>query len=368
MSSVNQPHAVLPGDVLLYRGNGWTSWAIRAFDGTEVSHAGLCVNGEIAEAQIKAGLIKRPIATSIAGCDWVEVRRLKTAVDTMSPVIKVAEAYLNDRNRYAYEQIILLAGICMTRKLDLQNPLLRKIVRRAMQEATEWLRYLHGQGKEPMICSEFVYRTYDEAWPDPDDLYSLEILSQKVAQPGRRHSRFRRRRKLLSGEFPAETPNVHPESLLAQLQATGETLEDLPAATRKMAAALPEPAEELDWLIQQYQAEMEGAKTAGPRAVGASPEVSADELLRSTRRLTAEWADATVRKEEAENKRYGVAPAASEWKPITLAEILADFVTPGDLLKSPSLNAVCRLGQERIAVDGPHEFAGEGRQTRDRTP
>lgn len=338
-----QPSNVLPGDVLLYRSSGPVAWAIRTFDGTEVSHAGLCLNGDIAEALIKRGLVRRPITDSIAGCDWVEVRRLRAAVDTMSPVLRVAEAYLKDHNRYAYEQIILLAGICMTRKLDLKSPLLRRIVRGAMQQATKWLEYLHGQGKEPMICSEFVYRTYDEASSEPDDPYSLKILSQMADEPRHGFSRFRRRRRLYSGEAPPAVPNVHPESLLAQLQASGETPDRLPTATTKMAAAPPEPAEELESLIQQYRGETEGTKAAAPAIVAAGPDVSTDELLDSSRRLMTDWANAIARKEETETKRYGVAAATPEMTPQTLAEILADFVTPGDLLKSPSLAAVGRL-------------------------
>lgn len=85
------------------------------FDGSEVSHAALCFNDQIAEALIKEGLIQRSIWASIADCDWVEVRRLRATVDTMSPVLGVARAYLEDRNRYAYEQIVLLDGMNLFR-------------------------------------------------------------------------------------------------------------------------------------------------------------------------------------------------------------------------------------------------------------
>ncbi len=338
-----QPSEVLPGFVLLYRSSTWVSWAIRTLDGTEVSHAGLCLNGEIAEALIKGGLTKRPIGNSIAGCDWVEARRLRAAVGTMSPVLSVAEAYLAEGNRYAYEQTILLAGICMTRKVDLQNRLLRRIVQKAMEQASEWLEYFHGQGKEPMICSEFVYRTFDEALPEPDDRYSLEILSQKDDEPRRWFSRFRGRHRLFPGESPPEAPNVHPESLLAQLETGGETPEGLRTTTRKAVTAPPEPDEELDSLIQQYRSETEGTRAAVPTAVAVGPEVSTDELLDSTRQLMAGWASTTARKEETETRRYGAPAATPESTRQTLAEVLADFVTPGDLLKSPSLSAVGRL-------------------------
>ena len=84
--------------------------------------------------------------------------------------------YLDQGNRYAYGQILLLAMVCSTRKLDLSNPLLRRIVYSAINNAAAFVRRMQSGGKQPMICSEFVYRAYDEAiLPDKDDIYTIEI-------------------------------------------------------------------------------------------------------------------------------------------------------------------------------------------------
>ena len=103
---------------------------------------------------------------------------------------------------------------------------------------------------------------------------------------------------------------------------------------------MPTPVEDLDPLIEQYLAETEGIKLAGPPAVAAGRTVSTDELLDSARQFAAELADAAARKAKTKDRLLGVPKDQAEAKPQTLADIVADFVTPGDLLKSPSLKEV----------------------------
>lgn len=329
------------GDILLYRSNTWIARAIRLLDGTEVSHAGLYLgDGVVAEALAAgehAGLDTQPVVDSVEGSNWVAVRRMKPTPGPMTPVLNVARMYLDQGNRYAYGQILLLAGICLTRKLDCGNGLLRRIARTAFDMSTSLLEKFRREGKEPMICSEFVFRTYDEAVPEPDDPYSLEIPSQAADEPRRRFSRFRHRRGLFDGETQPESPSLHPDSLLARLQTADETPAMLLATANKMTEGMPEPEEDLDSLVEQYLAEVEGTKAAGPPEVAAGPEVSMDDLFNSARRLTAGLAEAAARKAETEKKLHGIAEGLTEAAPQTFADIAADFVTPGDLLKSPSL-------------------------------
>ena len=209
-----------------------------------------------------------------------------------------------------------------------------------MRKAVGWLDDLHGEGKEPMICSEFVFRTYDEALPEPDDPYSLEILSQTAGEPRRWFSRFRRRRRLFGGEPRPEAPSLHPDSLLAKSLAPGDTPVELPAMASKVAGSVLDPEEDLDALIEQYIAEVEGVATTGLPEVAAGPEVSMDDLFASARWLTAGLVEATVRKAGIEDELYGVPEGLAEAAPRTFDDVVADFVTPGDLLKSPSLEMV----------------------------
>ena len=81
-------------------------------------------------------------------------------------------------------------------------------------------------------------------------------------------------------------------------------------------------------------------KVAGRTAGAAGPAESMHDLLNSARRYTARLAEAAVRKAETREKLYGIDIGSAVAAPRTFADIVADFVTPGDLLKSPSLKEV----------------------------
>lgn len=331
---------LLPGDILLYRSQTWIAKAIRLLDGTKVSHAGLWMEDGVAESLFREGLTKQSLDKSIAGCDRVMVMRMEPSPGPMSLVLDIAKKYLADGNRYAYEQIILLAGICLTRKLDLQNPRLCWLVRLVMEKAVDWIEDFHSEGKEPMICSEFVFRAYDEAILDPNDPYSLEILSQKASIPYRHFSLCRLQGEFFFGDQWAESPSVSPDSLLAKLQAKGQTVETLasPSVYRSvMSGALQE---DIDFLIQQYIEDIENSKAGRPLSKISVPEVSVDVLLDSAQHLVSVLADSVSRKSEIVSKNYASLFPVTEAPSSSLLEIFADFVTPGDLLKSPSLTKV----------------------------
>ena len=89
---------LVAGDILLYRVTdsirSLHSALIRKLDGTEVSHAGLFMGGCVAEALAvgeHAGLGTQPLTESIAGCDWVAVRRLRNVPGDMQPVLDTAQ-------------------------------------------------------------------------------------------------------------------------------------------------------------------------------------------------------------------------------------------------------------------------------------
>ncbi|MHB8973768.1 MAG: C40 family peptidase [Pirellulaceae bacterium] len=340
----------MAGDILLYRVTDSLrsshSALIRKLDGTEVSHAGLFVDGCVAEALATgehAGLGTQPLADSIVGCDWVAVCRMQNVPGDMQPVLGTARIYLDQGNRYAYGQILLLAMICLTRKLELSNPLLRRIVYSVINNAAAFVRRMQSGGKQPMICSEFVYRSYDETiLTDEDDIYTIEIeplwpTKTRRQPPGRRR---RAEKAVATGHI------INPDSLVGQLQAeAGDLRMGIGMTKARPAPALPETSdEELNDMIDIYMGEDSGMLSITAAVVAAGPELT----MRDLRDAVGAFADSLHDAADAGQKlgtgakgapgtRVGATPAD------TLLEICADFVTPGDLLRSESLVTVGEL-------------------------
>lgn len=334
--------SLVAGDVLLYRANSPISWMIRKLDGTPVSHAALYMGRDrVAEALMKPGLIERSIGESVAGCDWVDVRRLCEDQTPMDPVLGIANEYLAQGNRYAYEQILLLAGICLTRKFDTDNPLLRRIVHRAMRHAADILDRLHAENKEPMICSEFVFLCYDRAKPGMDDPYSIEIRSRLDGGSRRRFSTFRRRWALRTGKTTPTTAGPHPMSLLGMLEGRGQRTRGVEAVDLPAEASIDASVKILNELIDEYRRMGDEGWPAKGEAVCDTPGISTDELLDEASRLANRLRDAVLRRGDVDSRRFG------DKRELAIEEaagsVLSDFVTPGDLFTSRSLVSVGRI-------------------------
>jgi len=308
---------LLPAEVLLYRGTGWLSKAIRFFDGTDVSHSSLFLAGttpSVAEA-VSQGLIERPLATSVADSEWVLARRLKTRPADVAPVLARARSYVSQGNRYGYEQILLLAFLCLIRKPKI-TPVFKLLLTSVLEKASSLLLKLTAKGKQPMICSEFVFRSYDEALPDALDLFSLsirrEVTPEGIRQPAAR----------------VKVDRVHPESVLAAVM---EQHRPRRRAVSEEAAVPVNPTP----LIQRYLREV---KEPGTEAV--APVAVADaEVTAAVTRFAAAWQKA---KEAGAGQ---VSPeSADPGRALThLYRTAADFVTPGDLLKTESLMTLGKL-------------------------
>jgi hypothetical protein len=152
-----------PCDVLLYHGDSPVSRIIQWFDGTVYSHASIYDGSMIVEA-IVGGVIKRDVAVSVSDSLYVDVWRLRkhghfigTPELPAGPVIDVVDRYAEEGDRYAYEELLLLAMLCTARRLPL--PFLRW----ALDGAASFLEELVDGEMEPMICSELVFRCFSEA-------------------------------------------------------------------------------------------------------------------------------------------------------------------------------------------------------------
>lgn len=319
MSKTVPPGALRPADVLLYEGTGWLARLIRFFDGTDFNHAGLCIgDGSVAEAQAP-GVIRQGVEPSVAGRVKVLVRRLKRDV-SLDPVVVRGLQVVDEGHRYAFEQLLLLAFLGLTRKLK-ATPILKTLLRKVLDRAASVATGIVAAGKEPMICSEFVYRCYDEALPEAADVYSLEVnpfprgvppLARRAAVSVRGRGR-----------------GVHPDSLLAWRLAAGP-VPPSPRGLRRAAPPAPPSDEELAELAERYLAEARGeaVRARAPRVADADLAASIDNFALSL---------------QPKRRARLPEPLARE---VAVRELLAtvpDFVTPGDLLQTESLFSVGEL-------------------------
>ncbi len=176
-----------PGDAFLYQSKGFLPDMIRLLDGEPYSHASIflgAVQGTPSVAEmLGSGTNVRSVVDSLAGHNFVDAFRYindagqplgSIGVDP-APLITKMDYFTDPANaqRYGYEQILLLAMLCSTRKVD---GVTGEIVRRVLDDAAEIVADLVHAGKQPMICSELVYRCYTEAGPP----YDLRIVGSDI--------------------------------------------------------------------------------------------------------------------------------------------------------------------------------------------
>lgn len=366
MSDVIEMDLLQPGDVLLCQSDSIIGRLTRLFDGSTYSHAALYVgDGKLGEAT-GHGVETLDLAEKAKIYTKVDASRLIDSPGDMTPVIKAAEVYLDKGERYGYEQIVMLAFLSLTRKVKI-NATLRMIVRRVLDGAASLLLKFTHQKREPMICSELVYRAYEEAVPGPDNPFSL-IIAPLVPAPPRALS--------ASSAAPAEPPKlgqgVHPHSLLAFMNSDVSNVwvpqppqaprppAALPAGGVSASSAAPAIDEgELEELFERYLQEVRTpAPMAAPSAASAASAVEEDTSITDLRGAVqnfaasfaqAQAAAATAAAPPADAAAAAAAAAAPVARGLptspldNLSKIAADFVSPGDLEKCQSLFKLGKL-------------------------
>lgn len=163
MPDIIRPGDLHPCDVLLYHGDSAVAQLIQWFGGSRYCHASIYDGAMVIEA-IAEGVRRRSLEESAAGSAHVDVWRLKTDEGLIGsaglpaePVLGVASRYAAENGRYAYEALLLLALLSTTRRLPL--PFLRWV----LDGAASVLNDLVDEAKEPMICSELVFRCFSGA-------------------------------------------------------------------------------------------------------------------------------------------------------------------------------------------------------------
>jgi hypothetical protein len=321
MSPGEQHFEVRAGDVFVFNGGSLISKAIRFFDGADVNHAALAIDGATMIEAAGDGLRTRPIKDALKTNNFTAVLRLPDERD-FGPVVKTANTFLANKTKYAYQQIVLLAILCVTRRVEIGNRLLRWVVRRALEHAAGLINALIEHQREMMICSEFVYRSYADS---NDPRYALTKNDEWRSQ--------------IALDAAATTSVMDwaraQANLTAVPQPAGAGIGAEPDLIAKEAEA------ELEPLIAAYLAE-KGVENvpAGmitPMAVDEIPDVSDDELHVAAIQIRDSW----LRLQE---QRGDLQPAGlgDAWNWFANS-IDANFVTPGDLQHMTPLKEVERI-------------------------
>jgi hypothetical protein len=181
------------GDVVLYRGTSLISRLIIWFDGGHYSHCSIYVGGGKVLEAIDKGVVFSTLADSIAAHapEYVDVFRFTSDDHIMlgdselpyQPVKSRVDFYGHEGERYAYEDILLLALLTTIRHISIARPMLRSI----LDSAAEVLAHIAALGKRPLICSGLTYRCFEEAGrsyhihvPDADLLATAERLDSRL--------------------------------------------------------------------------------------------------------------------------------------------------------------------------------------------
>lgn len=159
-----------PCDVLLYNRYSVISDAMKLFDGSDYSHSGIYNDGCVIEA-ISKGVVKNSLTDSVKETVFVDVYRFKDdnggrigdAEYPSQSVIDVMNKYASNGDRYSYESVLLLAVLTSARKLRV--PVVSWMLRNILENALSVLNRITEAGKQPMICSELVFRCFNEALP-----------------------------------------------------------------------------------------------------------------------------------------------------------------------------------------------------------
>jgi len=172
------PSDLLPGDVLLHMGAGELSKLIAWVGDSLYSHAAMVTDkGQLIEAAAsgvrRAGLVERTRMTQ--AFRYIDVYRPlhPTPQDQggLAALIAASDAYLG--RPYPMTSLLLLGVTCAVRNKLTDDPQLRTVLRMALDLVVK-------NDTDKVVCSELVYRGFDEARTKPPHALRLEISSAPV--------------------------------------------------------------------------------------------------------------------------------------------------------------------------------------------
>jgi hypothetical protein len=309
----NEP-TLRPGDILLFHGHGFVSWAIRRFDESDVDRAAIVLRPETMAEATASGLRHVAIEPAVDGSAFTYVRRLTAGVAPLS-VAEQAMAFATDLPP-TNDRTVLLAVLAMTRRLPIGEPTLRRLLCVLLDRATGVVDRMRVRRRSLLFSSEFVYRCFERAH---DPQATIEVRPPSAA-----------------GQGPRSAPSIG--GMKAEMT-LWEWASQIPDPKRRIAKGAQEP---LEPLIAAF------ARTDSPNDPIVPRSYVADASIAEPARAVddAHLHAASVRFRDA-ILRLEVRPGSSaerdsldRWRRFRTA---VNVVTPGDLRYSHSLQTVTSL-------------------------
>ena len=169
-----------PGDILLLSAkDDFVSTIISIFTNSEVTHTAIVAGDTRYMYECTA-----PVACCTALSERhnrdIYVRRLSDAALPPDPVVAYAKKYVDDKQPYAYADMIFI-GICLLTKgcvpkLAVSHPnLIIEIMKIACYTVEKWINTKKHPGQLPMVCSQMAFNAYANAALTVDSGYKIHI-------------------------------------------------------------------------------------------------------------------------------------------------------------------------------------------------
>jgi hypothetical protein len=180
------------GDVLLSSGTDEVSELIKILTGGRYSHSAI-FDGEMVIEAIDRGVGRYPLKDHIEDQKGgVDAYRFKSSDGQQlgepgwraDPVIEIARHYCDIGTKFSYEQLFLLIPLVSLKRIPGIPRRLRVLVLKCLDVVLERINKLSEAGKQPMICSELVYRCFSEAVPMGKYTLTLKEIGKFTAASG----------------------------------------------------------------------------------------------------------------------------------------------------------------------------------------
>ena len=173
------------GDILLFQideNSDWISRAISILTNSDVSHAALYMGKNILSDEGLDGLACHQITDDTTG-QPIYVERLNPNLD-MTPVLQAANKMIGQQEPYNKLALVQLGLLLLYKKEfpvdSIDRFLLKWVFDAATVAINEYLNKIFSPGKEPMVCSQYVYQCYQDAGTDYQLLIQNPLLAKNT--------------------------------------------------------------------------------------------------------------------------------------------------------------------------------------------